>query len=1129
MKDVSASSLRAQEGSVLTLDDIKARPVWVCYKLEKRNGKKTKPPYNPLTGRGAKQNDPTTWVTYDQAVAASTGPHRRYSGIGFQFDPQQLPLVGVDLDHCIDPQSGQVAPWAQDIIRSLDSYTEISPGGAGVHILLVGNGENITHHKVIMRAVTADCHPEARVEIYTSGRYFTLTEHMLAGSPTDILPRQRQLQEVYERITGGRSAQAGVLQPATTSLDLSDDEVIERAMHAKNGADFRQLWQGNLDESADRSQADFSLCLYLAFWTGKDSTRVERLFRRSGLYRPKWDERRGHSTYGDMTVARAIDVCQNVYTGRSDAAARTQHDPRHLFEGQSRPQTEETDGHLAELDAAIEAQDPEAILQAVSILASLPTQTRALYKARIRKACGKAIHWHDLGNIVKEAEQSQGKNELAEYGKTSRGMIYYTGARKEVDISNFTAEIEADIQLDDGVETTRVYTIKTHLAGRTTSFEVPAQDFAKCDWVEKEIGARARITTGHFMKSHLVNAIKSCSDAEEHCHYAHTGWREVDGQMVYLHAGGAVSQNGVRAIVKLTGSLAAYELPASSADLKKAVQASLRFLTLGSETVVFPLYAAVWRAVLGHINFGMHLAGHTGLGKTELAALLQQHFGATMTAHHLPGSWESTENALEILLSQARDTLLVVDDFKPRGNKWDQDRLHAKADRMFRDVGNGAFRARLHANLTQQRERRPGCMLLSTGEDVPRGQSLKARGVVLFLEESIIAGAGKALLAAQQDARSGLYAQAMAGYLAWLAPRIAHIQQRLPVDLAAEREALCVAGHARAGSNTANLILGMRYFLQFASEIGALSEQESHSYLEQCTTALLSVAGESARENDQERPVEQWKRLLTAAIASKTAHLVDVEGKYPGELHYGWIETVQDADLPQCQRATVRGGGIQIGWVDGEHIYLNPSAAYKVARAMGEATGDHLTTLETTLRKFLAKDGMLATTDLGKARQTITVRRRLGKVQHDVLHLAKELFFPEEQCSEAVESTNADAFIGIDMQEEHRDSSASDAALHDPVHSRLPVGGQTQETALEEALRQADIDASDNLLLEHVRRKVAGMKTCFWRTPESGFPQGRVDPDVYIHRLHQLLASENIGRRRAALKEMAWRLRSWGR
>jgi primase-polymerase (primpol)-like protein len=90
-------------------------------------------------------------------------------------------------------------------------------------------------------------------------------------------------------------------------VDLSDEQLIERAKSARNGDRFRRLWAGDLsDYGNDHSRADLALCRILAFWCGGDCERVDRLFRRSGLMREKWDRRTGDSVYGSLTVKAAI-------------------------------------------------------------------------------------------------------------------------------------------------------------------------------------------------------------------------------------------------------------------------------------------------------------------------------------------------------------------------------------------------------------------------------------------------------------------------------------------------------------------------------------------------------------------------------------------------------------------------------------------------------------------------------------------------------------------------------------------------------------------------------------------------------------------------------------------------------
>ncbi len=96
--------------------------------------------------------------------------------------------------------------------------------------------------------------------------------------------------------------------PPPTKARLTDQQLLEKAAAARHGADFTALWSG--DTSAygdDDSRADLALCNHLAFWTGKDLAQMDRLFRQSKLFRPKWDEKRGDAgTYGQITLAKAI-------------------------------------------------------------------------------------------------------------------------------------------------------------------------------------------------------------------------------------------------------------------------------------------------------------------------------------------------------------------------------------------------------------------------------------------------------------------------------------------------------------------------------------------------------------------------------------------------------------------------------------------------------------------------------------------------------------------------------------------------------------------------------------------------------------------------------------------------------
>src|SRR5206468_8843973 len=128
--------------------------------------------------------------------------------------------------------------------------------------------------------------------------------------------------------------------------------------------------------------------------------------------------------------------------------------------------------------------------------------------------------------------------------------------------------------------------------------------------------------------------------------------------------------------------------PGEGDELTSAIRATLRILDLAPDRVTAPLLGAVTRAVIGETDFSLHVTGPTGMGKSELAALGQQHYGALLDARHLPGTWISTGNALESLAFAAKDALLVVDDFVPGGTSDDASRLDREADRVLRAQGN---------------------------------------------------------------------------------------------------------------------------------------------------------------------------------------------------------------------------------------------------------------------------------------------------------------------------------------------------------------------------------------------------------------------------------------------------------
>lgn len=270
--------------------ELKARRAWVCWRLVTRDGKATKLPVNPATGRNAKSNDPRTWATFAEALAAAP----RFDGVGIMFSDG---LCGCDLDHCRDPKTGELEPWAAEVVAELDSYTEASPSGTGVHILATGD------------LPPGGGNRKGPVEMYGSGRYFTVTGAHLPGTPLTVNERTDALASVHARHIGTDTPKAAAPPRPTEPLALDDEELLRRARSARNGADFARLWEGGWPE--DDSAGDLALCSHLAFWTGGDAARVDAMFRRSGRYREKWER----LDYRQRTIGKALEGMTEFYTG----------------------------------------------------------------------------------------------------------------------------------------------------------------------------------------------------------------------------------------------------------------------------------------------------------------------------------------------------------------------------------------------------------------------------------------------------------------------------------------------------------------------------------------------------------------------------------------------------------------------------------------------------------------------------------------------------------------------------------------------------------------------------------------------------------------------------------------------
>ena len=278
-------------------NDLKILKRWVCFKIVNRDGKNTKIPINAISGKNAKCNDQLTWTNFDVAIRGV----EKYNcdGLGFMLGDG---VFGIDLDDVEEPVK-------QEFIDKINSYTERSVSGKGIHIICYGRLPEGRRRK-------------GKFEMYDKDRFFAFTGDAIKNVP--IFNREQEVVELWEKYinyeepiveTPSTNYKYDFAQPNLPNFNkeyktvyLNDDEVIQTILNSRQSSEFYSLYY-NGDMSAygnDHSAADAGLCCILAFWTNGNQAQIDRLFRSSALMRKKWDEKRGADTYGNITINSAL-------------------------------------------------------------------------------------------------------------------------------------------------------------------------------------------------------------------------------------------------------------------------------------------------------------------------------------------------------------------------------------------------------------------------------------------------------------------------------------------------------------------------------------------------------------------------------------------------------------------------------------------------------------------------------------------------------------------------------------------------------------------------------------------------------------------------------------------------------
>ena len=573
------------------------------------------------------------------------------------------------------------------------------------------------------------------------------------------------------------------------------------------------------------------------------------------------------------------------------------------------------------------------------------------------------------------------------------------------EVTNFWARITAETVFDDGAERWTHYEITAQVRrprGPELTFTVPAAEFAALAWVDSQLGALAVIAAGATNRL-VATAVKERSIAAGAVRrrevFAHLGWREVGGRWVYLTGSGALGVEGTveRIEVQPTARLVRYGL--AIGDARAAMRASLELLLLAPPRVTVPIWTAIWRAPFGCCESAVWLVGRTGVFKSELAALAQQHYGRGMDARHFPQNWSSTANDIELTLFAAKDALCVVDDFAPGITRGSRQALEDKAERVIRGLGNAAGRGRMTAGGLQRPDRPPRAQALVTAEDLPALHSVRARALIVPVAEGDVDTA--LLTQAQEAAASGVYEHALADFITWMAGRYQRTHDRWRELASDYRSKLVTDGvHGRSPAALAQLLAAVEVFAEYLDEqgievppevlahLGAEAAVGAATLTRRMASVLTGSLDEQARQQAGADPVRLFVETLGEALAGGRAHVQDVgtlttPARHPELLGFR-KRAVVSAGL---ESETWEARGEHVGWADDEYLYLNPPVAYAAVSRLLAEQGIELPKKPATLWGELYAAGWIALTDRDPERRRNTLKKKISGIAKSTLVL----------------------------------------------------------------------------------------------------------------------------------------------
>ena len=486
-------------------------------------------------------------------------------------------------------------------------------------------------------------------------------------------------------------------------------------------------------------------------------------------------------------------------------------------------------------------------------------------------------------------EYSEYNNKLEgtsyKFGYAGLQRILSKGNKEEIkNISNFLPLPIKKIYVDDGREKEGYLQLKAVLTNKKIlpTIKVAYGDIDNAKWISNpkwDLKVRV-LSPKNRNKELLCDATLSMADEiPKETIFEHTGFRKIDGKLVYLHQGGAIGASKSISVDISEISLERYKFTENEYDLKECIELSLSILDVAKKQITIPLIALTYLSPLRSmfleqnipLGFVTWVSGESGSQKSSLSALILSHFG-DFERDNLPGGFKDTVNSIEKKAFTLKDTLFAIDDYYPSKTQTESKKMDAVAESLFGLYGDRQARSRMRQD--GQTVKMGFCargMCIVTGESFPAfAESRTARALIIEMARGDI---DLQLLSRIQSEKDKL-SYCMKGYIQYLIDNQDKIQKNCKAKFIEYRnKANQNLAHGRIPEIIASEYIGIELFYEYAKEKGVITDEKMKKLKEDAWRILMEVAIKQSSKTEDNRTDNMFFSAVQELLASNKIYL----------------------------------------------------------------------------------------------------------------------------------------------------------------------------------------------------------------------------------------------------------------